>query len=325
MTEYKAIKLMNNWNEYCFPKKSCFVDALIIWWWWSGWPAYSTCGWWWGWWWWVWQLIKEWVYDDTFTITVWAWWAATTQTWCTIFWNPWCPSCIVACDNSTEWVVCGWWPWGWDPLWSWNASISSWCMSWGSWWWAVFPSTTSYFKIGGMNRWCWCWHNWWTTSITSSSSVYACNWGGGGWAWQQWRPNSCCAWASMWKWWCWLCLTWDFWGWLLSSVGAWWWGGWVGTCWCWGYCGWGIWWKAAPWCNATYVWGWGWGWGWASWCCYAWWAWCRWEVRIRYPKDWSYWFSCATWWTRTGITFNWKDYWLHSFTTVWTCTFTICC
>jgi hypothetical protein len=44
------------------------------------------------------------------------------------------------------------------------------------------------------------------------------------------------------------------------------------------------------------------------------WNWCQWIAIVRYPTDWSYWITCATWWTVTTCTINWVEYNIHTFT-----------
>lgn len=228
-----------------------------------------------------------------------------------------------------------WWWGGWWTGWWWGGAVCHWELE---------LSSTTYSVVVW---WCWCgggkcaaascpwccssfgwitanWGQWWVVWISwvwwtswsgciggcrTTSDNFRWAWGGG-WATSRWCNNNVCYW---WAWGCWY-------GWYG------WWGGWAWVCnWYWGaaydwwWCGW---WRLNNGCNATNCWWWGGG----AWCAAAgswsayqncvWWNWACWVVDICYPADWSYKITCATWWTKSLV--SWMC--VHRFTSNWTFT-----
>lgn len=229
MADYRAVKLMHCWNEYCFKAADigCFVDVLVVWWWGGGWWAYCSsngnqCWGGWGWGWWVRELMTYKVPDAVTSIVIWDWWNGWSSGGAgTNWWN--------SCFGTLVWY---WW-WG---GWNWWAGGKAWWNWWGSggsynsWnlnWWAGCPY---YWQRGG--------------GVTCGNTI----WGGGAWAYWLSSRNQA-------AWGCWY-LSDIIWVW----VGGWWagngaWGCWWGGCRCqdasfyggWGWWSW-PWWKTC-WCK----------------------------------------------------------------------------
>lgn len=290
MTDYKAVKIIRNGCEYCFPNKWNLydLDVIIVWGGWGGW------GWiWWGWWWW--EVIAKTITDicKSLNICIWQWWAWWDFVFDYNYRGYWCYGCWW-CQTVLEWrkqYIARWWC-GWSP-----SLYCNWTTCYCGIWWA---------------SWNWC--SWWWVCYYVSDIIA---WWGWWWAWGNW-----CCWMInsqyCWQWWLWLCWYWWGWGWgnftnCLSCVGKWcnWWWNWWWSC-----CS-----LETPIYPTEWV-NWWWGWWWGSfassdlsrphsrkWC-----KWWDWIVEIRYKTDWSCWISCATWWT---VTTDW-DYTVHKFTSDWT-------
>jgi len=261
MTDYKVVKLMRNWVEYCMPKSwidwaAWIIDLLVVGWGWHWWMWYYTSGWgWWGWW----VIYRENVAlrSSINSVKVWAWW-----------------------ENSCFWscVAYAWWTW-----WTWNTYGQTW-WCWWSWWWAWWTCFVS------MNACCrnFQWLNYadqWKPWKMAQQDYY---WWGWGWAWE-----TTIYWTVWWDW-----FTTDI-SWA-SCTYAWWWTGWRCTSawWAgWGWKGAGCW-TYAAWDWTYYWWGWG-GWYYCSTNC-CWWRWYQWIVILRYKTDWSSWINpdCALWWCK---------------------------
>lgn len=257
MTDYKAIKLIKNWVEYCFPwswQAVYCVDALIVWWWWGG----SAV---WGWWGWgqviCTQILTTW---NSICAHIGAWWVWGNRC-CCYMWNDGGASSIVAWCTK---VVANWWQasGGWQPKY-----YCCWCSAWGEMW------GTS-----------WSWYRWWRPGTYSYNLCYNYAWWGGG----AWGVGWASPWSNRWgAWWAWLCWYW-WWGWWYWASTWWAWGSWGGWAWGSGY---------NNGCNGTKCWWWGWGTRLenSGSTVYCWWNWAKWVVDICYACDGSYWFSCATW------------------------------
>lgn len=281
----------------------CYVDVFIIWWWWGGgWGRCSPYSWnyyyWWGWWWGGWYVECRRLPITSKSNSVWVgtagtWWAATGLPWS----NGW---------DSYFWNIYAYW-WGWGGGWNCWCNCCEALSWWNTWWDAYFAQVK--------NIW---WHKWWKTqSQWYSPSFYSCRswgWGAGG----DGRESSGTLWGTWGNWiysnfdWTYKCYAWG-WGWASGSCGQngfWAWMGWWGNGWGSG-CG----------CNATCCW---WWWGWGRWECanysYKWGNGACWIVYVRYPSDWSYWFTSATWWTKALKTIDWVSYCVHTFTSSWTFT-----
>ena len=234
------------------------------------------------------------------------------------------------------WFRWWWWGWGEIKIWSvwgfnnkYNITIWAawvwWCacgncqFSQATWWWNTSLQNDFSGETITAKWWCW-WCNWYWDSSYSCYRWWAwwaswswCAWGAwsfniAGWWWgATWAGCNYCS-SNVSVWWLWICW---FWGWWEPSASCSWW-----RCW---------WWKGGinyqAWWNATNYWGW-WG-GW--WHCNAaiiWWNGCQWVVDICYPTDWSWYFTCATWWTKTTVTEWWVTYYRHRFTSNGTFTIT---
>lgn len=204
MTDYRAIKLMHNWEEYCF------------WGWWFMWAVNYLVVWWggsWGRWGGGWGAVCVWlklVWANT-EISVWCWWASTVGT---VSWLWGWPSCF--------WDIVALWGCGWQ----WANYYSCW---WDSWSWCIW------------GKWCYCARNaWWGGGATwnggnSVSDSYWGNWwtwlcgmwGWGWWAtyypshegsstwvdwWWDWHPTAACPATNCgWGWGWHTCITWCSW------------------------------------------------------------------------------------------------------------------
>lgn len=279
---YKCVDEIQTWSWYN-------IDVLVVWWWWSGWwSKYINSrnwypNWWgWGWGWWVIEVLKG---------SFWNFYgnSVCVQVWCASWWcNRWCDSYFGALK------ACWGWKWG---RWRYSDPWEDGSTTWWSWWgWGTCPWS--------WNQWCpwisWQWYAW----------ADACPWQWAWWGWWAWWPAIWCNWGI----WYLSCITWTptyygwgwGWGWHSSDACAWVW--WCWWWWPWAYC----WWVVNNKCG-TYYWWWGWG---AT--CDSWgWPWYQWIVIVRYPTDWSYWFTTATWWN-CCVTCNW--YKIHCFTSNWTFT-----
>lgn len=228
--------------------------------------------------------------------------------------------------NECKW---GWWGWwgvarNYLTITNWTASVVVW-----SWWTTKGAAWTTSCVTSGTNKiwarwWFWWNNNWWTSwwwNKNNTSTVCASyawwtwywdwtypRWWGWwwGWAWWVWCP-SCTAVGTWWDGWPWL--YWYGWWWGWGSGCSWWWKYWIWIDW------WGCWetqcWARHNKCNATNYWWWG------GWWYGVFWVWCQWVVDICYPSDWSFWFTCATWWTKTLID---NTICRHRFTSNWTFT-----
>ena len=166
MAEYRAVKLIRNGCEYCFPigwwAASWNIDYLIVWWWWGG----GSCGCWscmWNGWWWGWEVICwNMEISGKVDITVWKWgvwggkngdiirnnttmdtegkssriWGIVARWWAS--WNMRCQSRLMDGWKSGSWCVwwnsnCWkrWWGWGW-AWWDWCTCNSN--FYWWNWW-----------------------------------------------------------------------------------------------------------------------------------------------------------------------------------------------
>lgn len=298
-----CINAIQAWG--CYPY---MLDAIIIWWGGGWWGACGVRAWWWwgaGW---VKYFYRTGFCATCYCITIWQWWAGWTS-WCD--WCDWCPT------NFGGFVVKGWW-WGgkWTSVWH----------DWGSWW-GGWMFTASLNYIAGWSTYCnvatipRAWHD------GGAAVYYRCSLACYAWWW--W--GACCMWGTSntnapqkcWVGWKWMWMWWWAWSSVFPNmyVSTWWGGGaqctissvpsscpWGNGGTCTTKCGW----------NATSYWSW-WWWAWSG--CGSnntcpWWNWCNWAVAIKYPKDWSYWFTCATWWTVTET----STCVYHLFTSNWTFT-----
>lgn len=125
----------------------------------------------------------------------------------------------------------------------------------------------------------------------SYGTTWQCSTAGGAWAGASTTTKVRCQW---WPWWAWLYWYWGGWGW---------WGrnSWGAACDGWG--AWASWGNAA--CNATNYWG-----GGGGSCSSTNGCGCQWVVDICYPADWSYGIHCATWGTKSLV--SWMC--VHRFT-----------
>lgn len=200
MSNWKVSKFIRNWTEF---NPSSFLDYIIVWGWWAWWwaPRNAQTTWWWGWgWWWEVKLwtLKVWVWDS-YSVSIWSWWARGTSV-------PWCPWC-----TTTFWSVVanGWCWWEW---WQWI-----WCKWWMSWSWCQ-GSCWRYFWWG----WGWAWWDW--IEPTWALYIWWCWWPWICWYWWGW------GWGNGWGWWTWC----DWWwngsmSWSSEATDAtnyWWWWGW---------------------------------------------------------------------------------------------------
>lgn len=253
MTDYRAVKLMNNGVEYCFPQLWSCVDVLVVWWgWWGGkWGCSSSYNCWWGGGWW-------WVVIEKFNIEVWG----VSNV---IVGKGWCCGCNTS--TSTQ-------PWGnWgtsrfgDIIAYWGGGGNS--CSWGNWWWPTWVQSNMICYWG-----CWCvWYG------TSWGWTWCCAWGGW-WGWSWWRASPYDTrlwWGASWKY---SEITWEryWWGWAWGSTNCcpwcWWW--WTPDWWDATACGWGGWWWKTPWSSGC---------NWGNGAC--------WLVVVRYLTKWwvknAYW------------------------------------
>lgn len=292
----------------------CFIDVLAVGWGGWGWGSGGNYwSWWWGWAWWVVNSHVK-VICNSIPITIWA----GGSWWCSWYgWWQWKDTCVSNINYLCEWNICNsiiayWW-WGWW-LWYWWYWYNWW--SWWGWWGIKGNGMASFWW-----QWCpWQWNSWWAMWRAGTNSIdYT---GAGGWWYKSaWlgafcgRKNGCTSSTlttpDWWEWW-----YWDKW---YTFCYAWWWGWWwYSSCrgyWkCWG----GNWWNDSyDWCNATQYWWWGW---WSGYSWYSWWKWSSWVVVIRYPADWSYWFSTATWWNCCNCVDGWCTHLFTSsgtFTIAW--------
>ena len=241
-------------------------------WWWGAWQYW----WWGGWWGGAVCYCKHWFWDWMCIEQIGSWWAwggiciSGCNWWCTTLSNcpNWCyPSYLVAYWGGGWGTLekdgcCGWW-WGWGAGSQSNkcGGVSLWKQG-GKWW--------------NTGTWYWAaWWAWWWADCGCGGE--GCNSNGN--TWGAWGNGVCLCSFGVNKW-----------------FAGWWWGGacsW-GSYWAWGAWWWGKWWWQG---SAPTAWS----------CCGAWWwgggrcvrewcAWAAWIVFIRYAVDWSYWFTCATWW-----------------------------
>lgn len=305
-----CIDAIDQWGSSCYPY---LIDAVIVWW--GGWWGSGKClgssssaaWWWWGWW-GVRFIDREWFFTTSWCIIVWQWWAGGTSG------NDWCDGCPSCLWN---YISRGWWGGG---------AGTNVGHAWASWWGAWMYNSSSCTFVSG-----------WNTQVSSTAttprawhdggaSIYyrSCNvgygwwWGGacGMWGTNNTHPNA----IKCWVWWTWIWMGGGVWASVFPSmyISAWWWGWGGASC------------SAAPsscpwgnggtcvnkngWDGQTY-WSGGW-WAWGSSCQCKWWNWHSWIVVIKYPTNWDYWFTCATWWT---VTTSWS-YKIHTFTSNWTFT-----
>lgn len=279
--------IVSNYNS-----GQCYVDVMLVWWGW-GWGAgcnTTSCkglsgswGWGWG----YVECIKYPMVSKRAIAKVWAWGAGGTAQWC-----PWCNWGDSVFSNL---IAYGWWGW-------WGCENLCGDRSWGNLGW--YSRVADSVKNMGWHRWGTTVRSWWWGAWWDGNSVYA------------YLTGSTC--GAIWGQW---------WPWIYTNFGgsydcyAWWWGwGWNGGgnwgCW---MSGGGNWW--ANWtykaCSATKYGSGGWGWYWYCWsetCVYCGWDGCKWVVIVRYPTDWSYWFTCATWGTKTSACINGVCYNIHTFT-----------
>ena len=313
----------NGWNYWCN-----WCNASWFWWGW-GWSWSNGTAWGTGWcglaiicyptdW--------SWWYKDLIGWTKTTSWTYTVHCFCRGWFLRKCDDDTYSFKYLAVWPwghgwICGWWGWWWWEVLSWvvtwtkSKSISI----------TIWSPTTTYYtacctKIGVFvtARWGLRWQNWWNGTntpwgiagnwcfgwnwFTGAGTSYWVSWWGW-WAWWRW-----CDWSydkCWWSWWQWL---WGYWG------GGWWGSSCCNRTWCWGYgtdWWWNGWLNSAAWCPATTCWSGGWG-AWTYKTTY--WAWASWLVEICYPSDWSGWFVCATWGTKSLV--NW---WCrHRFTASWT-------
>ena len=296
MTDYKAIKLMRNGCEYCFPWGWGWVyptvDALIVGWWGSWWTSYSCVAWW-GWAWWVIARTCLVVWSPETCVVVWAWWIRPTST--TANWQNWWNSCF--------WCCVAYWGWGWWVA-KWN--------NWWSWWWSTYCDSSQQCAKNRALGCVWQWSIWW---VSTYHRIWW-SWWGASWEWRIVYYNYCntpFARCSFWPAW---------WPWIISSID------WTSKCYAWGGWWWTVdaecyrqlwnywwwnWWSSGMWSNATTCWSWGWWWAYPWYC---WWNGACWIVVVRYKTDGSCWITCATWW----CVYTCGDYTIHCFTSNWTFT-----
>lgn len=190
------------------------VDLFMVWWWgWGGRGSLNARATWWGWGGGV--IYKQWFWlgQDSYQITIWAWWAAGTSsnTWGYPWWCG-CPTCFhdkliaywwggwgAACGGSTATRATWWWGAVWCGivircLWD-EVQWTDWTANGGGW---AYASSS-----GG-----WCWF---TTDICGASRVF-----GGGW-WWPWKCGGWCWWDGWTSSTAWKSATSYWWGW-----GAWW-------------------------------------------------------------------------------------------------------
>lgn len=279
---------------------------------------------------------------DLLNVAVQSWWYATISY--PTNWSYWITDAAWGC-KYTSWdykVHCYTEDWFFIPLYnSWDKAIQylavwwwgAWWVKWWGWWWevlcGVFVSNLSSFNIVVWCKWCYCCTTWWWHSCIWTKVI--AHW---------WCKNNNSVWWMSWSWcaWWWLygaCAAWG--GWWASEAWCKWWICGSGTCYCWWswwagkywYWGWWGWW------SSRYRWGASDGW-WCWWCGFScptlptncWWGggwhctmvarsnWAGWVVDICYPANWSYWFSCATWWTKSLC----DGMCVHRFTSDWTFT-----
>ena len=238
MADYKAIKLMHCWNEYCFPSwwNLCAFSYLVVW---GGgsWSAFTVTNYgWWGWW-WGGGEVKQWngvfvPWDcGCITICIGCWWAQAS------WWssgNCWCPSCIAFWASSVvargwgissnwyywgdSWSWCTWWTssnWLVNGWWGWAGAFGNWgnlsWRVWWNWWLGITYCGIDFGWWGWGGSWCcckncywfwhWCcgWGNWWCCRS------WVCAWCDATWCGGGWWGSTLCAWR-WWKWWDWAAL-----------------------------------------------------------------------------------------------------------------------
>lgn len=207
MADYKAVKLMHCWNEYCFPSGwgSIFAFCYLVvgggaWW------GKATCAGGWGW---AWEaLCGSNFTEDSVCVCIGGWGAGISSVW---VWNAWCSSYICFRDvnvtarwwcrssnccaggNSGNWCAWGtWWTyrggWGWWVKWG---GGNGWSYGWWPWWlWITY---------------CWMPFAWWWWGGTCCTS--ACIWMGCCWWWNGWYKNGAgtsatTCWSGWWGSWC---------------------------------------------------------------------------------------------------------------------------
>lgn len=192
MADYKAIKLIKNWVEYCFhswwssydwPR----LDIFLLWWWGGWWWVGQTnsncywCSWWWGAWEFViyyWAEVSLWEH----TIVVWAWWA-----WWAANANGWKWWCSCFDDKRADW----WW---YGAGWYYNWSNNGWCSHWSWWgrsWWRCYMVGCQWlWNTSNARSFAW-WgagwdatyngstFEWWSGKTTDFTWVYKIYWCGG--------------------------------------------------------------------------------------------------------------------------------------------------
>lgn len=278
LDEYAAcINAIPTWKTYY-----C-LDVLLVWggWaWWQGRTWYAS----WGWWGAGWVILQcRFMTECTEScITIWAGGTPINNNYGHNGWN-----------TTWFWLVAYWWGGAW---WGTANGCSWWSWGWGGWY--------------GRCRWEWTywqWNPWWIWYMISNSEN---GWWGGGWAWWAWsngyKYNNNYAW--WWKWWDWICTNFS---WTVMCIAWGWWGS--GRCKC---ADWWLWWGGRWYgCNWSCYWAWWWGRPYQNGVC----AGCgyQWVAIIRYPANWDYWFSNATWWTKVSKTIEGVSYCVHTFTSDW--------
>jgi len=262
---WNTVSIVITWNPLAVPAATAHV--LLIWWWWWWWP-WGYYWWWWGWWaWWFYENLSINVSQQTYPITIWAWWTSSVYWWNTSFWT------------SVHWYW--WWYW-----WTWQNSnfqwVTAWVWWWSWWWWGWWSPQQVWWWV---TYWSWnvwnVWWNWWPNNPRQ--------WWWWGWAWWVWwYASSLVAWWHWWAWWAWKAST-ISWTSVIYSI---WWTWWAPS---WVYPYWTSW---PTW--ASYWWGWWWSQSWVPWL-----TWRSWIFIMSYPTDWSTWIKnwwFTWWWT---ISYSW--------------------
>lgn len=253
------------------------------------------------WWWFITSIWSGKCFINYLVVGGWGWWY--------IWWGGWGAVCCGAVEINRNSICVIVWSGGAVRTWNWGAS----CIR------NYFD--TKYIRACGGIHWChqtqsctdayWClWFSYWGTSWwgckwwvfrTSVSCSNSCiTWWGGWWARGLWNYAEIK--SGYWTAFPWVGGLWFQWyGW--GGSGAYCNSSWVVDWVDWG----GAWVRCLSWCTAaTNCWGW---WGGASTCTCAW-AWACWVVEICYPSNWCYWFTCATWGTKSLV----NGYCVHRFT-----------